>query len=683
MNSKKIPFLNREISWLYFNDRVLQEAADKSVPLLERLRFLAIFSSNLDEFYRVRIAILNRLARTNNKFNDVLGYNPKKLLNQIRSIVVTQEKKFNSLFETHLVKQLAENKIFILNEHQLNVSRGEFVRNYFNEQVLSTLVPIILTDEISFPELKDRYEYFFIKLTKKTRKSHVKYALIELPKNLKRFLVLPQTNQLQFVILVDDIIRYCLKDIFYTLDYDTIEAYTVQLTRDAELDLSHDVSDKFIDVLTKSLQKRRYGKPMRLLYDREMPLEMRNFLVSKLHLNNESIIPGNRYHNFKDFINFPNAGNPALEYEKQLPLKISELDLGTSILNQIAEKDYLVNLPYQSFDYIIHFLREAAIDPKVKEIKITLYRLAENSSIINALINAAKNGKKVHCFLELKARFDEEANIYWTDKLRDGGVHVDFGIWDFKVHSKICLVTRLEKRKKVHYANLSTGNFNEKTAKLYCDHSLFTANQLITNEVQRVFTGLLKKTFYKDYKHLIVSPLESRKKLFQLIDSEITHAKKEKKAYIILKMNSLTDHKIIEKLYEASQAGVKIELIIRGMCSLLPGIKGYSENISIISIIDRYLEHARVWIFGNKGDEKIYLSSADLMTRNLDHRLEVGFPILDPLIQLQIRDIIDLQLRDNTKSRIIQSNGLSPRKKPKKNNTFRAQTDTYTYLKNL
>jgi polyphosphate kinase len=443
------------------------------------------------------------------------------------------------------------------------------------------------------------------------------------------------------------------------------------------------VSDKFIDVLTKSLQKRRYGKPMRLLYDREMPAEMRTFLVSKLHLSNDSLIPGNRYHNFKDFINFPNVGNPALEYEKQLPLKISELDLGTSILNQIAEKDYLVNLPYQSFDYIIHFLREAAIDPKVKEIKITLYRLAENSSIINALINAAKNGKKVHCFLELKARFDEEANIYWTDKLRDGGVHVDFGIWDFKVHSKICLVTRLEKRKKVYYANLSTGNFNEKTAKLYCDHSLFTANQLITNEVQRVFTGLLKKTFYKDYKQLIVSPLESRKKLFHLIDSEITHAKKGKVAYIILKMNSLTDHKIIEKLYQASQAGVKIELIIRGMCSLLPGIKGYSENINIISIVDRYLEHARVWIFGNKGAEKIYLSSADLMTRNLDHRLEVGFPILDPLIQLQIRDIIDLQLRDNTKARIIQPNGLSPRKKPKKNNIFRAQTDTYTYLKNL
>ncbi|MCF8319375.1 MAG: polyphosphate kinase 1 [Sphingobacteriaceae bacterium] len=683
MHLKKIPLLNREISWLYFNDRVLQEAADKSVPLLERLRFLAIFSSNLDEFYRVRIAILNRLALTNNKFNDVLGYNPKKLLNQIRSIVVTQEKKFNNLFEKHLVKELANNKIFILNEHQLNVSRGEFVRNYFNEQVLSTLVPIILTDDLPFPELKDRYEYFFIKLTKKSQKSRVKYALIELPKNLKRFLVLPQTNQLQFVILVDDIIRYCLKDIFYTLDYDTIEAYTVQLTRDAELDLSHDVSDKFLDVLTKSLQKRRYGKPMRLLYDREMPSEMRAFLVSKLHLSNDSLIPGNRYHNFKDFINFPNVGNPALEYEKQLPLKISELDLGTSILNQIAEKDYLVNLPYQSFDYIIHFLREAAIDPKVKEIKITLYRLAENSSIINALINAAKNGKKVHCFLELKARFDEEANIYWTDKLKEGGVHVDFGIWDFKVHSKICLVTRLEKRKKVHYANLSTGNFNEKTAKLYCDHSLFTANPQITNEVQRVFTGLLKKTFYKDYKQLIVSPLESRKKLFQLIDSEIAHAKKGKNAYIILKMNSLTDPKIIEKLYEASQTGVKIELIIRGMCSLLPGVEGFSENINIISIIDRYLEHARVWIFGNKGDEKIYLSSADLMTRNLDHRLEVGFPILDPLIQLQIRDIIDLQLRDNIKARIIQSNGLSPRKKSKKTNIFRAQTDTYNYLKTL
>ena len=469
--------------------------------------------------------------------------------------------------------------------------------------------------------------------------------------------------------------------IFEPLD---ISSYIIKLTRDAELDLDDDFSASYYEKVTKSVSNRKKGKVVRFVYDREMPETQLDYIISNIKLSSSTnLIPGGRYHNFRDFMGFPNLGREDLCYAELPSIEHHSLNKKRPLLKQISESDILLQMPYHSFDIIIDIIREASIDPKVECIKMSLYRVAPKSKIIKALKNAARNGKQVYVVIELRARFDEEANIYWTDKLRDGGVNVDFGIWDFKVHSKICLVTRLEKRKKVYYANLSTGNFNEKTAKLYCDHSLFTANQLITNEVQRVFTGLLKKTFYKDYKQLIVSPLESRKKLFHLIDSEITYAKKGKEAYIILKMNSLTDPKIIEKLYQASQAGVKIELIIRGMCSLLPGIKGYSENISIISIIDRYLEHARVWIFGNKGDEKIYLSSADLMTRNLDHRLEVGFPILDPYIKLQIRDIIDLQLRDNTKARIIQPNGLSPRKKPKKNNTFRAQTDTYTYLKNL
>ena len=681
MSEKKIPLLNREISWLYFNDRVLQEAANPTVPLLERLRFLAIFSSNLDEFYRVRVSTLNRLVHQSEKFKNLLGYHPKKILNQIKRIVVKQEKRFNFLFNQQIVKQLGERKIFILNEQQLNVSRGEFVKQYFKEQILSTLVPIILTKDSHFPELKDRAEYFLIKLTKNGKKEQVKFAIMELPSNLKRFLVLPQTNNLQFVILVDDIIRYCLDEIFFTLQYDQIEAYSIQITRDAELDLQHDMSEKFIDVLSKSLQKRRKGKPMRLLYDSKMPADMLGYLVSKLELANESLIPGNRYHNFKDFISFPNIGGPELEYEKMPQLSVSGLDLNKSLFSQIELKDYIVHFPYQSFDYTVHLLREAAIDPKVKEIEITLYRLAENSNVINALINAAKNGKKVHCFLELKARFDEQNNIYWTNKLEEGGVLVDYGIWDYKVHSKICLISRLEKGKKVLYANLSTGNFNEKTAKIYCDHSLFTANQSINKELQRVFKGLHRKTFYKDYQHLIVSPLESRKKLFKLIDHEIDQAKKKKTAYIILKMNSLTDEQIISKLYDASNAGVKIQLIVRGMCSLLPGLKGYSENIKVISIIDRFLEHARVYIFCNKGVEKIYLSSADLMTRNLDHRLEVGFPIFDEEIKNQIRDIIDIQLRDNTKARHFNSLGNTPAVRPKAYNKFRAQYDIYRYLK--
>ncbi|MEY3678998.1 MAG: polyphosphate kinase 1 [Bacteroidota bacterium] len=681
MSEKKIPLLNREISWLYFNERVLQEAASPSVPLMERLRFLAIFSSNLDEFYRVRVATLNRLVHNNDKFKNLLGYNPKKLLSQIKRIVIKQEKRFNFLFNTQIVKQLAEQKIFILTEHQLNVSRGEYVKKYFKEQILSTLVPIILSKDQRFPELRDRAEYLFIKLTKKGKKEQFRYAIMELPASLKRFLVLPQTNNLQFVILIDDIIRYCLDDIFFTLEYDQIEAFSIQITRDAELDLLHDVSEKFIDTLTKSLQKRRRGKPMRLLYDREMPAEMLHHLVSSLELERDSLIPGNRYHNFKDFFSFPNIGGPELEYEQMPPLTVRGLDLNKSLFSQIAVKDHIVHFPYQSFDYTIHFLREAAIDPKVKEIEITLYRLAENSNIINALINAAKNGKKVHCFLELKARFDEQNNIYWTNKLEEGGVLVDYGIWDYKVHSKICLITRMEKRKKVLYANLSTGNFNEKTAKSYGDHSLFTSNPLITKELSRVLKGLHNKTFYKDYQHLIVSPLESRKKLIKLIEFEIEQAKKKKPAYIIMKMNSLTDELMISKLYDASNAGVKIQLIVRGMCSLLPGLKGFSENIRVISIIDRFLEHARIYIFCNKGQEKIYLSSADMMSRNLDNRLEVGFPIFDQEIKHELKDIIDIQLRDNTKARQFNSIGNTPALKPKQYNKFRAQYDIYNYLK--
>ncbi|WP_026898464.1 polyphosphate kinase 1 [Daejeonella oryzae] len=678
---KNIPLINREISWLSFNDRVLQEAADKTVPLVERIRFLAIFSSNLDEFYRVRVATLNRLSNLNTKVKELFGYNPKKTLTEIKSIVVRQERKFNHLFEDEIIKELERQKIFIINELQLNVSRGQFVRKYFRDKILSTLVPVMLTDD-SFPELKDRAIYFLVKLTKLKNKEKIRYALIEIPTDgLDRFIVLPETHNLKFVILIDDIIRYCLDDIFFIFDYDNIEAYSIQLTRDAELDLDKQVSEKFIDALTKSLQKRSRGKPMRLLYDTDMPMDMLTYLVAKLDLTAEGLIPGNRYHNFKDFINFPNVGGPELEYPKVSPLPIKDLTAGRSIFAQIAKKDYLINLPYQSFDYIIHFLREAAIDPKVTEINITLYRLAENSRVINALINAAKNGKKVNCLLELKARFDEQANIYWTNRLEEEGLTVNYGILDYKVHSKICLVKRLEKGKDVYYANLATGNFNEKTALLYCDYSLFTTNKDITGELAKLFEGLQKKVFYRGYKHLIVSPLESRNKIYELIDTEIANAKAGKPAYMILKMNSLSDEDIISKLYDASNAGVKIQMIIRGMCCLVPGVIGYSENIQVISIIDKYLEHARIWIFANNGDERMFLTSADMMTRNLDHRVEVGFPILDPNIKTEIRDAIDIQLKDNTKAREINAVNNNKYIRSRSKISYRAQDDIYSYLK--
>ena len=678
---KNIPLLNREISWLYFNDRVLQEAADPSVPLIERIHFLAIFSSNLEEFYRIRVATLNRLSKLNAKSKALLGYNPRGILNQIKNDVVKQEHKFKYLFENIIIKELAAQKIFIINEKQLNASRGQFVKAFFREKVLSTLVPIMIHKGDKLPELKDQSIYFLIKLTKIKEKETLKYALIEIPTDhLSRFIVLPSTNEVKYILLLDDVIRYCLDEIFFIFDYDQIDAYSIQLTRDAELDLDHNVSEKFIEALTKGLQKRRNGEPMRLLYDVDMPIDMLTYLVSSLNLRADGLILGARYHNFKDFIEFPNIGGPALEYFKAHPIPVKNLSTEESIFPQIAARDYLISLPYQSFDYVIRFLREAAINPKVKEIYITLYRLAAGSNVINALINASKNGKKVYCLVELQARFDEQANINWAKQLEEAGVSVNYGIPNHKVHSKTCLVTRIEKGKHVHYAYLATGNFNEKTAELYCDHSLFTANRLITADLIDFFNGLQKKVLHKNYKHLIVSPYGSREKLHHLIKNEIKLAKSGKDAYMILKMNSLSDEHIIAQLYEASNAGVKIKLIIRGMCCLIPGIKNFSENIEVISIIDKYLEHARVWIFSNDGDELVYLSSADLMTRNLDHRIEVGFPILDKNIKKEIRDIIDIQLKDNTKAREINQLNDNRHVKPTSKTQHRAQLAIYDYL---
>jgi len=679
MPHPRVPLINREISWLYFNDRVLQEAADPTVPLIDRVRFLAIFSSNLDEFYRVRVATLNRLANLNEKAKELLGYNPKKLLRQIKNLVVRQEQKFNNLYENIIIKQLADEKIFLLNETQLNVARGGFVKDYFREKLLATLVPVMLDEHSPMPELRDRVIYFFVRL-RKGRKTRL--AMIEIPDTVSRFLVLPETNNLKFIILLDDIIRYNLEDVFFIFEHDSIEAYSIQLTRDAELDLDKEVSEKFIDALSKSLQKRKKGKPMRLQYDAEMPLDMLEFLVKKMGLNKESLIPGNRYQNFKDFIKFPNVGRPDLEYAKYPSLKVDELSFGQSLMASIAKRDYLINTPYQSFDYVIHFLREAAIDPKVKEISLSVYRVAENSRVMHALINAAKNGKKVNCLVELRARFDEQNNIGWSNKLEEEGVKVIYGIPGYKVHSKICLVTRIEKGKPAYYACLSTGNFNEKTAQLYADHTLLTASKRLTGDLVSVFKSINKGVLPKGLKHLIVSPVDSRAAIYKLIDNEVVNAKAGKEAYMILKMNSLADEELIAKLYQAGRAGVIIKLIIRGMCCLVPGLKDVSENISVISIVDKYLEHARVQIYCNGGKELIYLTSADFMTRNIDNRVEVGFPIFNEELRAEIKDIINIQLMDNTKAREINANNTNKYHRTAAEILTRAQIDIYTYLKN-
>src|SRR5690554_547505 len=613
----------------------------------------------------------------------MLGYSPKRILKLIKELVVDLERRFDKLYD-EIIQQLASEKIYIINEKQLNVSRGQFVRSYFIEEVLPKLVPIMLdSGRISkpFPELKDRRIYFLIKLTHKKK---ISYSLLEVPtKVLSRFLILPSERNLNFIILLDDIIRYCFTELFFIFNYTSIEAYTIQLTRDAELDLDQNPSDKFIDVLASSLKKREKGKPMRLLYDAEMPADLLDYLKAKMDLGNEFFIPGNRYHNFKDFIKFPNVGGKHLEYRKLNPLPVAGFDLQKSLFSQMRKSDFLINLPYQSYDYIIHFLREAAIDPKVVSIAISLYRLAENSSVVNALINAVANGKEVHCFLELKARFDEQANIDWSQKLTEAGAKVYIGRADVKVHAKICLVGRKERKGIRYFATLATGNFNENTAHIYCDHSLFTVNRKIVNDLQRLFADLTKNNFNEGYQAIITSPLETRPRLLQLIDREIEHARAGRSASIVFKMNSLTDEELIQKMYQASNEGVRIDLIVRGICSLVPQVAGYSENIYLRSIVDRYLEHARVWIFHNDGEEEIYLSSADFMNRNLDKRVEVSFPIFDPGIKEQIKKIIHLQLSDTTKAREVNTDDKNRYIRTSSNRKgHHAQLETYLYFKN-
>ncbi len=678
----KIPLINREISWLAFNHRVLQEAMDEAVPLVERIKFLGIFSSNMDEFFRVRVAAINRLAHIGRAKRSPLNFQPKKVLSRIKRLVIEQQDDYERIYKEEITKDLANEKIFIINEQQLNVLRGQHVKKYFREKVLSTLVPILLDNVKTFPTLRDKSVYFIILLEDNTQNLPKKTALIEIPTEvLSRFLVLPPTGEMKFIILLDDIIRYCLEDIFFTFNYTNYSAYTIKLTRDAELDFDTETDESYIDNVSKSLKQRKKGKPIRLVYDTELPADTLAELVEKLELKPENLIPGGRYHNFKDFIKFPNVGGAHLEYEKLPALPHPELPLHRSLFSSIEHKDFMVHQPYQSFDYTIHFLREAAIDPNVRSIKITLYRLASDSRIANALINAVKNGKQVTAFVELKARFDEAANIFWAKRMEEEGVKVMYGFADLKIHSKLAIVSRREGDKMVDYAYLSTGNFNENTATLYADHSLFTADKRLSTEVAKVFEYLEKGQLPTNFKHLWVAPNAMRTKMEALIDAEIHNAKKKKPAGIFFKVNSLVDDRMIEKLYEASQAGVHIKLIVRGTCCLVPGKPGFSENIEAISIVDKYLEHARVFVFENGGKPLYFCSSADLMSRNLNRRVEVGFPIYDTFIQKQLKDILDIQWNDNQKARIINISQTNAYRPQKDNKAVRAQVDIYNYLK--
>jgi polyphosphate kinase len=682
MAMKKIVFLNRELSWLSFNERVLQEAEDKGVPLIERLKFLGIFSNNLDEFFRVRVATLKRVVEHQKSAPKLIGENPLQQLQQIQKTVIDLQNKFEQCYQT-ILKELALHDISIVNEKKLNAKQGLFVKEYFREKVMPSLFPIMLDNNSKFPFLKDKSGYLIIKLGSYNLSKKSKYALIEVPTNvLSRFIILPNEKSKNFIILLDDVIRYCLEDVFNNFSHDYIEAYNIKLTRDAEIDIDTDLSKSFVEKISKGLKARKKGQPVRLVYDRNIAPDMLAFVVKKIKLRNEdNLIPGGRYHNFKDFISFPTIGTTDLSYKKTPPLKHPQLKDCKSLFKVIKQKDILLTFPYQSFEHIIDLLREASIDPKVQSIKITLYRVAKNSNIVKALINAIKNGKQVTAVIELQARFDEEANIYWANKLQEEGATIIYGVPGLKVHSKLFLITRKEGGKINQYAHIGTGNFNGDTAKIYTDHSLLTADKRITEEVAKVFT------FYSDnlkkgtYKHLLVSPFFMRKKIVQLINKEIQNAKAVKPAYMILKLNNLVDADMIKKLYEASNQGVKIKLIVRGICCLVAGVKGFSENIETISIVDKFLEHSRVFIFCNGGHEKYFLSSADWMARNLDYRSEVGVQIFDKSIQKQLRNVIDTLWEDNTKARVLGSKQNNEYRKTSTKNKVRSQETIYNLFK--
>jgi polyphosphate kinase len=653
-------YRNRELSWLQFNARVLQEAEDKTVPLIERLRFIGIFSNNLDEFFKVRYATLKRIVEAGKGGRGFLGgISAKELMEEITLTVINQQKTSLKVL-SEINKELKKENIFIIDEKQVTAKQSQFISEYFIRKVSPAMVTIMIGELEKFPSLKDSAAYLAVKMVMskedETFETKYNYALIEIPKSVDRFVVLPQEGEKQYIIILDDLIRYCLDNLFSIFNYESISAHMIKITRDAELDIDSDLSKSFIDKISRSVKNRSTGDPVRFVYDKNIEEKTLQFLLNKMGIDKtDSLIPGGRYHNRRDYMDFPSLGRTDLQYEPKAPVPIAGLSLKGSLLEKIAQKDYMLHAPYQTFSYVVKFLREAALDPKVKSIKITIYRLAQVSHIASSLINAVKNGKDVTVQIELQARFDEEANISYAEQMQSEGVKLIFGVSGLKVHCKTCLIERLEHKKIKRYALVSTGNFNESTARIYTDYTLFTSNQKLCKEINKVFDFFEVNYKIKKYNYLIVSPHYTRNSIYSLIDTEIQNNKKGLPSGIKLKLNSLSDFKMIDKLYEASRAGVKIKLIVRGICCLIPGIKGMSENIEAISIVDKFLEHPRVFNFENGGNPKVYISSADFMGRNLDNRVEITCPIYDPEIKQQVLDMFEIGWSDNVKARIISS----------------------------
>jgi polyphosphate kinase len=674
--------ISRDVSWLAFNARVLQEAADPTVPLRERIRFLGIFSNNLDEFFRVRVATLKRMIQLGDKANMHLEEDPQKIIDEIQMIVLNQQSEFNRIWE-EVLKELNQQHIFLDTEKDLNPEQQEFVRKFYDEEISPNVIPLMIENIPELPNLRDKSIYLAVVMWKKESTLKRKYALIEVPhRDLSRFLLLPSPPGQYHIMLLEDVIRFNLPDIFSYFGYDQYQAHVFKVTRDAEIDIDNDISTSLIQKIEKGIKNRKKGKPVRFVYDREMDPGVLEYLVRKLNLTKrDNLIPGGRIHNFRHFMDFPEE---VFKEKKQRKKPFDHpLLADRRVTDVIIERDVMLSVPYHSFNPIIDLLREAAIDPDVTSIKITCYRLAQQSKIINALINAVRNGKQVTVMLELTARFDEEANLEWKERLEEEGVKVLIGIQNIKVHAKICVIRRKINDQNFLYGFVGTGNLNEKTAKVYADHFLLTSNQKIMTDVNKIF-GFIDDPkngqLLKECTTLIPSPWYARKELLRQIEVEIRHARKRKnKAGIILKMNSLSDEKLILKLYEAAKAGVEIKLIIRGICCMLTQNPKFERRVFAISIVDEYLEHARVWVFHNKGHEKVYISSADWMVRNLDHRVEVTCPVHDEAIKKELIDILNIQLHDNVKARWL-DNTLSNDYVNSAKKKIRSQVEIYNYL---
>jgi polyphosphate kinase len=683
MSEDKPKTIARDISWLSFNARVLQEAADESVPLRERIRFLGIFSNNMDEFFRVRVATLKRMMQIGNRANMHLETNPQQILDDIQMTVLNQQSEFARIWE-NVQEEMREQSIFLVTEKEMDMDQQEFVRNYFEAEVSPNIIPLMIENIPQFPHLRDKSIYLAIVMWKKESALKKKYALIEIPSRvLGRFLLLPSKPDQHHIILLEDIVRFSLPEIFSYFGYDQYHSHVFKVTRDAELEIDNDLSTNIIQKIEKGLKNRRKGKPVRFVYDKEMDPGLLEYLTRRLNLSKrDNLIPGGRIHNFRHFMDFPDQVFKTNKAARKKPFDHPML-VEHRVSEVVLQRDIMLHFPYHSFTPLIDIIREAAFDPDVTTIKITCYRMAAHSRIINALINAVRNGKEVVVMLELRARFDEEANLEWKSTLEDEGAKVLVGLPNMKVHSKICMIRKKVKDKQIVYGFVSTGNLNEKTARVYGDHCLLTSNQRIMNDVSRIFNYL---EHYKSGMHsmkscetIIPSPQIIRKEMYRLMDEEIKQARKNKPSGITLKMNSLSDEGMIAKLNEAARAGVPIRLIIRGILCMLTENKKFRRPIRAISIIDEYLEHARVWVFHNRGKEKVYISSADWMLRNLEHRVEATCPILDHEIKKELIDIINIQLQDNVKARWL-DNDLSNEYVRTTRKKVRAQVETYNYL---